>query len=70
VSGPQVITLRPAPEQYAWTFGGAPPVARVRAPAVLELFTEDCFAGRVRSETDLVCAHTRLRALAASYRGG
>jgi acetamidase/formamidase len=49
-----VTVFRPAPEQYAWTFGGAAPVARIRTPAVLELFTEDCFAGRVRSETDLV----------------
>ena len=54
MSDPQVISFRPPPEQYAWTFGGAAPVARVRPPAVLEVFTEDCFAGRVRSETDLV----------------
>ena len=27
---------------------------RIRTPAVLELYTEDCFAGRVRSEQDLV----------------
>ena len=40
--------------QYAWTFGGAAPVARIRPPAILEVFTEDAFAGRVRSETDLV----------------
>ena len=54
MSDPRVITFRPQPEQYAWTFGGAAPVARVRPPAVLEVFTEDCFAGRVRSEKDLV----------------
>ena len=42
------------PEQYAWTFGGAAPVKRVRPPAVLEVYTEDCFAGRVRSASDLV----------------
>ena len=54
VSDPQVITFRPAPEQYAWTFGGAAPIARITPPAVLEVFTEDCFAGRVKSETDLV----------------
>ena len=54
MSDPQVISFRPSPDQYAWTFGGAAPVARIRPPAVLELFTEDCFAGRVRSETDLV----------------
>ncbi|HZC40156.1 MAG TPA: acetamidase/formamidase family protein, partial [Streptosporangiaceae bacterium] len=40
--------------QYAWTFGGVPPAVRVRPPAVLEVFTEDCFAGQVRSENDLV----------------
>ena len=50
----EVISFRPEPEQYAWTFGGAAPVQRIRTPAVLEVFTEDCFAGRVRSEQDLV----------------
>jgi acetamidase/formamidase len=54
MSDPPVTVFRPTPDQYAWTFGGAPPVARIRPPAVLEVFTEDCFAGRVRSETDLV----------------
>jgi len=54
VSDPRVLEFRPEPEQYAWTFGGAAPVARIAPPAVLELFTEDCFAGRVRSEQDLV----------------
>ncbi len=54
MSDPQVISFRPSPEQYAWTFGGAAPVSRIRPPAVLEVFTEDCFAGRVRSERDLV----------------
>jgi acetamidase/formamidase len=51
---PQVISFRPEPGQYAWTFGGAAPVARIKPPAILELYTEDCFAGRVRSENDLV----------------
>ena len=54
MSDPQVFSFRPAPEQYAWTFGGAAPLSRITPPAVLEVFTEDCFAGRVRSETDLV----------------
>ena len=54
MADPQVITLRPEPGQYAWTFGGAAPVARVTPPAILEVFTEDCFAGRVRGENDLV----------------
>jgi len=50
----ETITFRPSAEQYAWTFGGAAPVLRVRPPAMLSLFTEDCFAGRVRSASDLV----------------
>jgi acetamidase/formamidase len=54
MSDPPVTVFRPTPDQYAWTFGGARPLARIRPPAVLEVFTEDCFAGRVRSETDLV----------------
>ncbi len=54
MSDPQVISFHPQPDQYAWTFGGAAPVARITPPAVLEVFTEDCFAGRVRSEKDLV----------------
>jgi acetamidase/formamidase len=54
MSDPRVITFRPEAGQYAWTFGGAAPVLRVQPPAILELYTEDCFAGRVRSEEDLV----------------
>jgi acetamidase/formamidase len=50
----QVIEYRPRPEEYAWTFGGVPAVARIQPGTVLELSTEDCFGGRVRSETDLV----------------
>ncbi len=49
-----VVAFRPEPDQFAWTFGGVPPVARIRPPAVLEVFTEDAFAGRVRSEHHLV----------------
>ncbi len=50
----RVTTFRPTPDQFAWTFGGARPVMRVAPGAVLELWTEDCFAGRVRSRSDLV----------------
>src|ERR1700727_37360 len=50
----EVSTFRPEPDQYAWTFGGAAPVRRIRTPAILEVYTEDCFAGRVRTEQDLV----------------
>jgi acetamidase/formamidase len=49
-----VLTIRPRPEEYVWTFGGAAPLARIKPGTILEVFTEDCFAGRVRSERDLV----------------
>ncbi len=50
----EVITFRPGREEFAWTFGGAPAVRRIRTPAALRVYTEDCFAGRVRSAEDLV----------------
>ncbi|OSZ60728.1 acetamidase [Streptomyces pharetrae CZA14] len=50
----RILTVRPEPGEYAWTFGGVPPVARIAPGTVLDLYTEDCFAGRVRSEKDLV----------------
>ncbi len=50
----EVVTFRPEPEEFAWTFGGAAPVRRIKAPAALSVYTEDCFAGRVRSADDLV----------------
>jgi acetamidase/formamidase len=54
MTDPQVLRFRPEPGQFAWTFGGAPPVARIKPGTILELFTEDCFAGRVRGIDDLV----------------
>ncbi|HEX4701646.1 MAG TPA: acetamidase/formamidase family protein [Pseudonocardiaceae bacterium] len=50
----EVRTFTPSPDQYVWTFGGAPPLARIRPGTILEVFTEDCFAGRVRTVDDLV----------------
>ncbi len=52
--GPTVRTFRPEAADFVWTFGGAPPLARIAPGTILELFTEDCFAGRVRSVNDLV----------------
>ncbi len=49
-----VRSFRPSPEQYVWTFGGSAPLARIVPGTVLEVFTEDCFAGRVRAANDLV----------------
>src|SRR5204863_8156032 len=47
-------TYRPQPSDLAWTFGGFPPVRTVRPGTVLELWTEDAFAGKVRTTDDLV----------------
>jgi acetamidase/formamidase len=49
-----VIGYRPEPHELAWTFGGVPPVRRVQPGTVLELWSEDAFAGKVRGVDDLV----------------
>jgi acetamidase/formamidase len=49
-----VISYRPAAGEYAWTFGGVAPVMRIRPPAVLNVYTEDAFAGRVTGTQDRV----------------
>jgi acetamidase/formamidase len=54
MNDPVVRTFRPEPSDYVWTFGGAPPLARVAPGTILELFTEDCFAGHVKGVDDLV----------------
>jgi acetamidase/formamidase len=43
----------PTEDQFAWTFGGCEPLMRISPGAVLDLFTEDAFAGRIRSTEDL-----------------
>jgi acetamidase/formamidase len=43
----------PTEDQYAWTFGGYEPVMRVKPGDVLDLYTEDCFGGRIRTTNDL-----------------
>ncbi|MEV0585931.1 acetamidase/formamidase family protein [Nonomuraea sp. NPDC050310] len=48
-----VLTYRPEPSELSYTFGGRAPVAKVRPGTILELFTEDCFGGRVRDVGDL-----------------
>ena len=46
---PTVTRFVPTADQFAWTFGGCEPVMHVQPGDVLELFTEDAFAGRIRS---------------------
>jgi amidase len=53
VSELEFVRYRPEPAEYAWTFGGRPPVLTVEPGTVLELFTEDCFGGQVRGIDDL-----------------
>jgi acetamidase/formamidase len=48
-----VIRYVPRPDDYAWTFGGLPPVLDVRPGQVLSIFTEDAFGGRLRSADDV-----------------
>lgn len=48
------VEYRPEPAEFAWTFGGVAPVRKVKPGDVLSLWTEDCYAGKIRAETDLV----------------
>ena len=49
-----VLTYRPDPSEFAWTFGGAPPIRTVKPGDILELWTEDAFGGKVRTPEDFV----------------
>ncbi|MEW9548033.1 acetamidase/formamidase family protein [Nonomuraea sp. NPDC050783] len=48
-----VVSYHPSPEELSYTFGGRAPVGKVRPGTILELYTEDCFGGRVRTTEDL-----------------
>nr|WP_202512435.1 acetamidase/formamidase family protein [Streptomyces sp. SID3343] len=50
---PDVVSLKPTPDQYAYTFGGRAPLLTVRPGTIVELETEDCFAGNVKGVGDL-----------------
>lgn len=54
----EVHRLDPTPEQLAYTFGGVEPLLRVRPGDVVELNTEDCFGGNVRTVDDMPSAVT------------
>lgn len=50
---PGIHQLHPTEEQLAYSFGGHEPLLRVAAGSVVELSTEDCFRGNVRTVEDL-----------------
>jgi acetamidase/formamidase len=56
-----VIEYAPTRQEYAYTFGGAPPVMRVRPGAALRLWSDDAFGGALRSVDDLSSAKVDLR---------
>jgi acetamidase/formamidase len=47
------ISFRPEPSDYAWTFGGVEPVMKVQPGDVLELWTDDCFCGKITGQETL-----------------
>ncbi|GAA3426873.1 acetamidase/formamidase family protein [Streptosporangium sandarakinum] len=48
-----VVSYRPELSELSYTFGGRPAVRRIQPGTIVEMYTEDCFAGRVRSVDDL-----------------
>ena len=56
-----VMEYTPTREQYAYTFGGAAPVMRVKPGAALRLWSDDAFGGALRSVDDLSSAKVDLR---------
>ena len=47
------MRYQPDVSDLSYTFGGREPVMSVKPGTVVELYTEDCFGGRVRDVTDL-----------------
>ena len=56
-----VIEYTPTRDQYAYTFGGAAAVMRVRPGTALRLWSEDAFNGVLQSVDDLSSAKVDLR---------
>jgi len=48
-----VVQYIPKPEELKYTFGGHPPVMRIKPGTILESWTEDCYDGRVKNPTDV-----------------
>jgi acetamidase/formamidase len=56
-----VVEVVPAFEQYAYTFGGVPPLARITPGTALRLWSEDAFNGVLQSTKDLSSEKVDLR---------
>ncbi len=56
-----VVEVHPTFEEYAFTFGGAAPLRRVAPGTALRLWSDDAFAGALRSATDLSSEKVDLR---------
>ena len=48
-----LVEFTPSSEQYAFTFGGVAPVARVAPGTAMRLWSDDAFCGALRSAADL-----------------
>lgn len=53
MSSAEVVAFDPTPEQYSYAFGGRAPLLTVQPGTIIEVGTEDCFAGNVRGVDDL-----------------
>src|SRR6476619_8233339 len=53
MAGMEHVAFIPSADQFAFTFGGADPVLRIKAPTVLTLWTEDAYGGRITSADDV-----------------
>jgi acetamidase/formamidase len=47
------VTFVPTADKFAYTFGGADPVMRIRPGSVLTLWTEDAYGGRITARDDV-----------------
>jgi acetamidase/formamidase len=56
-----VVEFVPTPQDYAFTFGGAAPVRRIRPGTVLKLWSQDAFNGALRSVDDKSAEKVDLR---------
>jgi acetamidase/formamidase len=53
VSSLEVVSLNPTRDQFAYAFGGREPLLTVKPGTIVQLTTEDCYAGNVKSVDDL-----------------